>query len=375
VEPAAKLIDFVIETVIEKKGVQLKTRENVGLPLLVGGHEEIPAVFVGVHAAEVAPPTGGFFSKLRGTATHGLLRLVDLPGSQNGPPFAALASMMLYRANCRLVMGDKEGAIAELRAGIEMTPGDPSAGPPPSIDTGDSELNWQNHASYLRLAELSEPAEAVAVYRDVFSRFGWLARQELGCLPSNLKLPAAALVEEALTIIRRNLAQPAVAAGPHAGLRLVASPLWTAREDGASVREASLIPAGFLAYYFGRRLAEPATAEALARLAAECVAFYSEEPWRVSFVTKGAREMYKGPGATLPALEVIGSSPPPWFLLSAVIAEGARYLHAGATFDELRPAFGLSGTAMELPEGLAAKVALLETWEVEQYSTGIGGSS
>lgn len=380
VEPAAKLIDYVIETVIEGKGVQLKARENVGIPLLVGGHEEIPAVFVGVHAAEGAPPAGGFFSKLRGTATKGVLRLVDLPGSQHGPPFAALASMMLYRSNCRFVTGDHAGAIAELNAGIEMTPGDPSAGPPPQFDTGDAELNWQNHVSYLRLAELLNPVEAGAVYRNVFSRFSWLSRRELGCLLGELNFAAGpsaeqALIEEALNIIRGNVGRPAVAPGPHPGLRFVASPLWTPREDGTSVREASLIPAGFLDYYFGGRLAEPAVAEALARLAAECVARHAQEPWKVSFMTRGAREMYKGMGAALPASDVIGPSRPTWFLLSAVIAEAARYLHAGGTYDELRSTFGLSGTPPELPESLAAKVVALETWEAQQYMTGIGGPS
>ena len=209
VEPAAaKLIDFVIETVIEGKGAQLKARENVGIPLVVGGHEEIPAVFVGVHAAEGAPAAGGLFSKLRGTATKGVLRLIDLPGSQHGPPFAALASMMLYRSNCRFVMGDHAGAIAELQAGIEMMPGDPSAGPPPRFDTGDAELNWQNHVSYLRLAELLAPAEASAVYRNVFSRFSWLSRRKLGCLLAELNFAPTpstgqALLEDALNIVRR----------------------------------------------------------------------------------------------------------------------------------------------------------------------------
>jgi len=376
VEPAAKLIDYVIETVIEGKGVQLKPGENVGIPLAVGGHEEIPAVFVGVHATEAAPPSGGFFSKLRGTATKGVLRLIDLPGSQHGPPFAALASMMLYRANCRFVMGDQDGAIAELRAAIEMTPGDPSAGPPPAFDTGDAEMNWQNHVSYLRLAELVQPEEADGIHRHVFSRFSWLARRELGCFPDELNLSAeAVLVEEALNIIKRNLANPAIAAGPHAGLRFVASPLWTPREDGSSVREASLIPAGFLGYYFGGRLADAAGATALARLAAECVVRHSQVPWKVSFMTKGAREMYRGTGSAFPALDLIGPTRPPWFLLSAVIAEGARYLQAGATFDELRPVFGLAGAAAEFPESLAAKVAALEAWETQQYSIGIGGPS
>lgn len=202
---------------------------------------------------------------------------------------------------------------------------------------------------------------------------------EGGCMlaESNFAAGASAgqaLVAEALSIIQRNVRQPAIAPGPHPGLRFVGSPIWTSREDGTSVREATLIPEGFLGYYFGGRFADPAIAEAVARLAAEAVVRHSHEPWKVSFMTRGAREMYKGMGPTFIS-EVIGPSRPAWLLLSAVIAEAARYLHAGGTFDELRSAFGLSGTALELPESLAAKVAALENWEAHQYTTGIVGPS
>jgi hypothetical protein len=372
VETAAKLIDYVIELVVERKGTKLMAGENVGLPLSVGGHEEIPAVFVGVHAAESEPPSGGFFAKVRGADNKGVLRLTDMPGPQPGPPLAALASMMLYRANCRFVLGDVAGAITELQASIEMMPGDPKAGPPPSFDTNDADLNWQNHQSYLRLAELVQPEERSPIYRAVFSRFGWLASRDLGCGPDALTgATEGALHEEATSILKRNLAHPGDSPGPHAGLLFVASPLWTARDDGIAIREAAMIPEGFVDYYFGGRLASPDAAQLATRLAARCVAQHAGEPWTVSFMTKGARAMYCGSG--LPAVDVTGNVyRPSHFLLSAVMAETARYLHAGATIDELHAAFAIGGHAAEVRESLSSKVNALETWETEQYSRGIG---
>jgi hypothetical protein len=373
VEPAAKLIDYVIETVIERRGAQLKASENVGIPLSVGGHEEIRAIFVGVHARQSEPPSGGFFAKMRGAGGKGVLRLIDLPGAHDGPPFAALAAMMLYRANCRLVMGDVAGAITELRESIKMMPGDTSAGPPPAFDAaGDAEMNWENHLSYLRLAELVEPPEAASIYREVFSRFAWLAQRDMGCGPADLGgLVEAALVVEATRIIAQNLAEPGIVAGPHAGLRFVASPLWMPRDDGTSARQASLIPAGFVGYYFGGHLAAPEAADALARLAAQCLLRYSSEPWKVSFMTTGAREMYNGTGAPGLPLQGVGPRHAAHFLLSAVIAEAARYLHAGATLDELRVAFGLGGGGPEVPATLASKLGALEAWETQQYTSGL----
>jgi hypothetical protein len=374
VEPAAKLIDYVIEAVHENKGARLRPGENVGLPLVVGDHDEIPAVFVGVHALESEPAVSGFFAKVRGTATRGVLRLVDLPGSNHGPPLGALASMMLYRANCRFVTGDAAGAIAELRASIEMTPGDGSAGPPPQFDTGGADPNWQNHASYLRLAELVEPAEEAALHASVFSRFDWLARRHIGCRATDWSaLAGSHLVDEASNILERNLRNPGVAPGPHAGLRLVASPVWTVRDDGTAIRAASLVPAGFVDYCFGERLADPNVADGLARLAADCVLRHAQEPWKVSFLTRGARELYAGTESA-PTAEVLGPSRPAWLLLSSVLAEAARFLHAGATFDELRAAFGVAG-APEVPPSLAAKVAAHESWETGQYAAALGGPS
>jgi hypothetical protein len=370
VQPAAKLIDYVIDAVVAK-GKQLRPLENVGLPLAIGGHEEIPAVFVGVHATEHEAASGGFFAKMRGSASYGTLRLIDFPGSHPGPPLNALATIMLYRANCRFVTGDADGARQELRESIEMTPGDPNAGPPPALET-DSQLNWQNHLSYLRLAELADAEESNRCYRQAFSRFTWLARRELGCSPSELaRASEDVLIEGAKDIIRANLANPGVAQGPHDGLRFVASPLWVAGSEGNAVREASLIPAGFVDYYFGARMASPDVTEAVARIAAQCVVRNAAHPWVISFMTKSAREMYTGSG--IASTSVTGVPYRPWhFLLSAVIAEATRYLRADATDEELRHTFGLTGGAAEPPPSLQSKIARLETWETNQYSAGIG---
>ena len=369
VEAAAKLVDYVVDAVIGK-GKQLKAGENVGLPLSIAGHDEIPSVFVGVHATEFEPASGGFFAKMRGTANHGVLRLTDLPGSQPGPPVHAVAAMMLHRADCRLVTGDSAGALQELRESIRMNPGDPNAGPPPAFETpGDSVLNWENHLSYLRLAELADEEEGTASYGQAYSRFGWLARRDLGCSPSELRgAPESILYEQAKNVVRLNLSHPGIAPGPHAGLRFVASPLWVAGNDGVVLREASLIPAAFVDYYFGGRLASPDVGDALARLAAQCVARNLAAPWIPSLMTKDARQMYRGSGTA--SAPVAGVTYRPWhFLLSAVIAEAARYVHAGATNEELHEVFGLARRRGELPPSLKSKTAAIEIWETQQYSS------
>jgi hypothetical protein len=373
VEAAAKLIDYVIDAVIGK-GAQLKAGENVGIPLSIAGHEEIPAVFVGVHASECERPSGGFIAKMRGAANYGVLRLADLPGSRPEPPLDAIATMMLYRANCRYVVGDVQGALQELRESIRLTPGDPNAGSPPWETPADSTLNWQNHLTYLRLAELADADERTSCYRQVFSRFTWLARRELGCSPQDIEgIAQSVLFEDAKNILAVNMKDPGMRPGPHAGLRFVARPLWTAGTDGNAVREASLIPAGFVDYCFGVRLASPDVADAVAHVAARCVARNAAALWDLASMTNGARAMYAG--APIAPRSATGFPYRPWhFLLSAVIAEAARYVYAGATVEELHLVFGPGGDDAQRGGTLKEKMAALESWETRQYTAGLFGS-
>jgi hypothetical protein len=84
--------------------------------------------------------------------------------------------------------------------------------------------------------------------------------------------------------------------------------------------------------------------------------------------------MYKGSGIT--STLVVASPYRPWqFLLSAVIAESARYLHAGATVEELRQAFGLVQGGAAPSETLMNKMSALETWETQQFTSGLFGPS
>lgn len=151
--------------------------------------------------------------------------------------------------------------------------------------------------------------------RQATCRFSQIARRELGCGPSDLaSVSENILVEDAKNIIRANLAHAGVVQGPHAGLRFVASPVWVLGNEGNAVREASLIPAGFVDYYFGGRLASSDVTDAVSRLAAQCVVRNATQPWTISFLTRGAREMYAGSGVA--SATVAGMSYRPWHFCS-----------------------------------------------------------
>lgn len=374
IEAAAKLLDYVVEAVIGR-GKRLEPGQNVGVPLGIDGHEDIPALFLGVRAVEHEAPTGGFFAKVRGTANYGVLRLTDLPWpNQDTSPtdaLEALATLMLYRANCRLVTGDNEGALQELRDSLALAPG--NADDPPSFaPPDDSTLNWQNHLTYLRLAELTDvDSEREACRREAYTRFPWLARRELGCLPADLtELSEPALVEDVKNLIAHNLEYPHASAGPHEAMCFLASPIWFADEHGDVGRAPALVPVGFVDYYFGGRLAEPEIADALALLAARCILRYAAAPWELAAHTKDARQMYAGPST----VQMPGAAIPyrPWQMLaSAVVAEAARYMHAGATLDELHAIFGLRDEPA-LVASLRAKVEQLGPWETSQYMAALG---
>ena len=67
-----------------------------------------------------------------------------------------------------------------------------------------------------------------------------------------------------------------------------------------------------------------------------------------------------------PILEVIGARRPGHTVISALLAEAGRLLHAGATLDELRVAFGL-GDDPVVAASLADKRSRLEAIEGDQY--------
>jgi hypothetical protein len=374
VEAASKLIDYVIDAVIDHEGAELQHGERVGIPLSIKDRDEIAPVFIGVCALESEPMAGGFFSRLLGRArsTFCLVDLVEpdaelLLPSYGLTPIAALSTLMLYRANCRLVTGDRDGALDELRASIELLPGDPAAGPPPrEPDIDDVELNWQNYQSYLRLAELHDEPECDELYRQTFERFPWLAASKLGAPLAQLdQVDAEALSAEARRILAHNLENPLVGPGPDEALRLVGSPIWTPGEDGDSVRLASILPAAFVDYYYGERLAEPANAELVARVAAEAVALFSSRPWRLAWVIESARGLYGDVSDGAPVVDEPGPRHPAQELLSATIAEAARWLHAGATADLLRAVFGVA--QLDDTSALEDTLDSIESWEDEQF--------
>jgi hypothetical protein len=361
VEAAAKLIDYVVSSIVEAEGSELKAGENAGFPLTIQGHDDVEALFVAVRAIEAEPPAGGIVARMLGTA-KGVLRLADLFDRSSDVPLTAVATVMLYRADCRVVTGDVPGAVAELRAAIEMMPGAASAERMPALDTGDARFNWQNHLSYLRLAELlDDEKERASVLGEAYARFEWLAMDELGATVGELSsLTGEELLAVARHVLQTNLARPMITPGPHEGLRIVGCPIWTHSGGGKSVREASLIPTAFVDYYFGDAMKRDENARALPEIAAACVSRWRAEPWRVLEMTRRARSLYLCPNA--PILEAAAARHPAHTTLSAVLAEASRHLHAGASLDEVRAAFDTG----ELSEDLAGKLSALDAWEADQ---------
>ncbi|MCP4448757.1 MAG: hypothetical protein GY811_26000 [Myxococcales bacterium] len=312
------------------------------------------------------------FSRFK-SGSKGTIRLTDIVGRIGDTPVGALSAVMLYRANCRLVTGDKPGAIVELRESIDAMPGDGTAGlVTDELDTGDAELNWQNHLAYLRLAELLEDeAEREDAYREAYTRFPWLAEAHFGASVAEIgRLDKEALRANAVRILAHNRKHPKLNAGPHEGLRMIASPIWTSGEDNSSVRVLSLVPAGFTEFYYGEKLDDDATAELVASIAAEVVGRYASNPWRLASMTEGARGMYGDSSSGAPIAEQIGKHNVSNMVLSAVMAEAARYVHAGATAEEMRIAFGLD--AIQESASLEQKLAAVEEWETQQYMQSMG---
>jgi hypothetical protein len=281
----------------------------------------------------------------------------------------AIATVMLHRANCCVVTGEPERGLAELRAAISFMPGEPSAEVPPTFDV-DGAINWGNHLSYLRLAELvGDVEEGDRLVRAAYERFGWLASEQLGASTWELsRLLEHELVREANRIIETNLGRPRIGERVDS-LQIIASPLWTPGDDHKSVRKGSLVPHAFVEYCYGAALKDPATSAALAQIAVACVMRFRDQPWRLAKLTAEARKLYIN--AEAPVLEVVAVRQPSHLVLSALLAEAGRLLRAGASLDEIRAHFGLDADA-RLHESLADKLAALEAWEGEQYIAALG---
>jgi hypothetical protein len=375
VEAAAKLLDYVVEVVIDRGNSELKAGQNVGVPLSIEGHEDVEPVFVGVHAKQVEQGGGGFFAKMLGKSKR-VLRLVDLHEQEGTTPLTALATVMLYRANCRHVTGDTAGAIAELSDSVAMFPGDPDAGPPPpETDVDGGQLNWQNHLSYLRMADLHEnEADQAAAFEAAMVRFPWLAERMLGATIAELaNIDPSELTTRASHILAHNLGSAGVAPGPHEGLRMVASPVWTKGDGAQSVRIASLIPAPMVDYYFGQTLADEQAAAVATQMAASSLAKWHRNPSKLAELTFNARSTYLGEDPTLqPVAEAVGARHPADGPLSALLAEVARCLYAGTTTAEVEAVLEVEPNE-ELAALASEKLAALEDKETELFMSAITG--
>ena len=56
------------------------------------------------------PAKQGLWSKITGSGTRGVLRLVDVAGERPEPALTALATMLVHRADARLANDDAPGA-------------------------------------------------------------------------------------------------------------------------------------------------------------------------------------------------------------------------------------------------------------------------
>lgn len=363
VQPAAKLIDYVVEAATAK-GAPLVAEDTVGVPLVLEGeHGEHSSLAIVVRLITREPPSGSLFARLRGTGDPGVLRLADLMGARAAPPFGSIATVMLHRAMSRSITGDAAGAVAELRASLALVPGHVAAGPPPKDEFRGLNLNWQNHQSYLRLAELVDVSEATALQQTVYGLNPWLSVRELGYAGPTLNLPPeGVLAQETMGMVQRNLSVVGTFASPTPQVRCVLSPLWTVH-DGHSVRQLTVLPACFVDYYHGGRLAHPEVTGGVARLVASCLTRHASRPWELAAMTKWARETYRGEGIG----DSLGPARPWWFLASAVVAEAARYLAAGATWEELQSVFGVAEGRAHVPDSLAQKMENIRASEVEHY--------
>lgn len=333
--------------------------QNVGFELAV--EEDDAPLMLAVRTVQAAAPEAGLWNKLTGGG-KGVLRLVDVADDEGKTPFTALATMLVHRARARLAKDDASGAREELVAAIATFPGKPAKGAAPTIGSGSSVYNAQNHRAYLALAELVGGEEGEAAFGEALRRSQELSRRELGAT-----LAEIAVIDEATArvtaeaILEANLGAPAVVSpGPTPNLVVVASPLWEADEGGAprSLRRAALIPAAFTQLYFESG-AVRGLREHGASLATAAFMGARAEPWKLAWRLRDLRgiwiDRHADAAAEVPHHPAAG-------LLSTILLAVARGFRAGGTEAEIG-----AWLAGRPAPGLVAALETLDAWEADQY--------
>jgi len=349
-EAAAKLIDSVHE-VLTRTGGTLVPGQNVGVPQSVEGHPEHRAVCALVHGI---------------AGSDGRIRLVDILDRKSTPRWA-ISSVLLFRAKCRLAIGDARAAD-ELRTALELFPGDPAAGPPIPVDVGDAGINWQNVECRQLLASLEQDdARRAALENETYTKFSWLAMETLGATAAELASLQSADVHALLTRIVTHNAATKAQPGPTPTLRILASPMWSSIDGATSVRRGSLVPASIAAYVLAP--AGRATPWAVAA-SVDCVLRFAREPGRLVEIVNDARELFEGPEA--PVLEEVGRRHPAALVASAVYTSALRLIAGGASEREVRVGLGLIDDAAA-SASLRGKLDRLEQSEANAQNTAIRG--
>ncbi len=341
--------------------------QTVGNVLAVG--DEGRKLLLVVRAVTAEKPKGGLWSKVSGGG-KGVLRLVDVSGDALAP-LTALATMLVHRAAVRYAKDDDDGARTELEAAIATLPGAAGTGEPPSIGGADGAFNWQNHLAYLDLATLSGDAPDLAAkhFGNALVRSDSLARHELGATSEELTaLVAADVAREAKRIVEHNLQHAEASPGPAPSLMTMASPIWELAEGGQAARRASLLPATLFSLYY-----EGVAAERLLCDGASLVSSILERdraaPWRAAWIARATRAVWISEEA--PFAAPLGPAHAADGIVSTVLADVARCFRAGATNEEILARYASRGAAsapeLEAIAGIDAKLALLSTFEGEQY--------
>jgi hypothetical protein len=270
--------------------------------------------------------------------------------------------MLVYRAKVRREGGDEEGAREELRAAIEIFPGEEGAGAAPVIGDGSAVFNWQNHLAYLALA-VSDAEDGAAFYRRALARSDELSLTDIGARPRDLaEVDPFELDPIAEQILGHNFADDPKCAipAPSSAQAVLVSPLWDLVEDGNIGRRASLVPAGFRELYYDGDAAE-GLRRAGARLAADAVRDALTDPAGLAWRIREARARWMDPDA--PVAETIGEPHPAHPLLSSVLVYAGRCFHAGATEEQI--AARLRG---ERDETVSALLEAESAWDTAQYA-------
>ncbi|MBX3193250.1 MAG: hypothetical protein KF819_40070, partial [Labilithrix sp.] len=319
---AADLINDLLSSVVDV-GKALLAGERWGGALRVRSDDPHRELAVALVARQAPEP--------------GVLGLFDFYPEDATNAHQSIATMMVHQANRLVAGGEVAAAAALLRESIAIFPGAHLAGAPPELDL-QGDLNWQNHLAYLRLAEITpDPAESEHLLQEVHTRVEWLAERDLGGTVAAVRAALgvhdfSSMVRLAREILDHNVASPHAKHGPHEGVLLVASPLWSRGESGQAVRRFRLLPAGFAVMYLGEHLADPETADLVARRTYQLIEQHGARPWELAKHTALARNDCVGEGTL-----VVDAGRPyelVHFIVSACVATATREFYAAARGDE-----------------------------------------